>query len=502
MAKHEEIGRIGRKQYSGIFYEEFVKELSGVRGIEAYKEMSNNDSTIGAILFAIEMLIRQVRFTVEPVGNTDNDKKAAEFVEECMNDMQDTWSDTISEILSFLTYGWSYHEIVYKVRAGRKRDPGLSSKYDDGLIGWKKLPIRAQDTLYAWVVDENTDEIKGMTQAPPPHFPHLTIPIEKALHFKTRSAKGNPEGRSILRTCYRDWYFKKRIQEIEGIGIERDLAGLPVLTPPEDMDIWDTTDPDMVKALASAEAIVTGIRRDSREGLVKPFGWTFELLSTGSRRQFDTNQIIERYNKSIATTVLADFIFLGQQSVGSFALSSNKTELFATAVGTYLDIICEVFNSQGIPRLIDINGDKFSGITDYPKMTHGDIEKPDLVQLSTFIKDMVGVGVFVPDDDLEDYVRRAASLPERVADDTGSRPDIKNKEEANSTYKVTSLLSKYKKGELSRAVITDLLTKIKVSPDKIETYLNDIDEENEKSKIEQDEIDAAEAEKAKKVLKR
>ena len=135
-------------------------------------------------------------------------------------------------------------------------------------------------------------------------------------------------------------------------------------------------------------------------------------------------------------------------------------------------------------------------------MTHGDIEKPDLVQLSTFIKDMVGVGVFVPDDDLEDYVRRAASLPERVAEDTGSRPDIKNKEEANSTYKVTSLLSKYKKGELSRAVITDLLMKIKVSPDKIETYLNDIDEENEKSKIEQDEIDAAEAEKAKKVLKR
>ena len=51
-------------------------------------------------------------------------------------------------------------------------------------------------------------------------------------------------------------------------------------------------------------------------------------------------------------------------------------------------------------------------------------------------------------------------------------------------------------------MITDLLMKIKVSPDKIETYLNDIDEENEKSKIEQDEIDAAEAEKAKKVLKR
>lgn len=320
MAKHNEIGRIGRKQYGGMFYEEFVKELSGTRGIEVYKEMSNNDSTIGAILFAVEMLIRQVKFSVEPAGTTDADKKAAEFVESCMRDMQDTWSDTVSEILSFLTYGWSYHEIVYKVRAGRKKDHGLSSKYDDELIGWKKLPIRSQDTLYSWVVDEESDEIKGMVQAPPPHFKHYTIPIEKALHFKTRSAKGNPEGRSILRTCYRDWYFKKRIQEIEGIGIERDLAGLPILTPPEDMNIWDREDPDMVMALANAEAIVTGIRRDSREGLVKPFGWTFELLSTGSRRQFDTNQIIERYDKRMATTVLADFIFLGQSSVGSFAL--------------------------------------------------------------------------------------------------------------------------------------------------------------------------------------
>lgn len=33
-----------------------------------------------------------------------------------MHDMQDTWTDTISEILSFLTYGWSFHEIVYKRR--------------------------------------------------------------------------------------------------------------------------------------------------------------------------------------------------------------------------------------------------------------------------------------------------------------------------------------------------------------------------------------------------
>lgn len=51
------------------------------------------------------------------------------------------------------------------------------------------------------------------------------------------------------------------------------------------------------------------------------------------------------------------------------------------ACGAFLDIICETFNSQGIPALIDINGDHFKGITDYPKMTHGDIEDADIAKV-------------------------------------------------------------------------------------------------------------------------
>lgn len=501
--KNNEIGKIGQKRYNGIFYEEFVRELAGVRGIEAYKEMSNNDSTIGAILFAIENLIRQCDFTVSPGGTTQKDKEAAEFVEQCMNDMQDTWSDTISEIISFLTYGWSYHEIVYKIRAGRKKDSGLSSKYDDGLIGWKKLPIRSQDTFYEWKYDENTDELLGMVQCPPPNYPMLFIPIEKALHFKTRSNKGNPEGRSVLRTCYRDWYFKKRIQEIEGIGIERDLAGLPVLTPPEGVDIWDQSDPDMLQTHARALSIVTGIRRDEREGLVKPNGWTLELLSTGSRRQFDTNQIIERYDKRMATTVLADFIFLGQQAVGSFALSDNKTKLFSLAIGTFLDIICEVFNNQAIPRLIDMNSEHFKGITEYPKMVHSDIETPDLAQISSFLKEMIGVGVIVPDDELEDFVRRSASLPDKVGETESSsnRNTGSSKDEQQTVYKITSLIDKYRNGSISRDTAKELMLKIGTDPESVERYLSDADD-LKASQEEKDKKDAAEAEKAKNKLGR
>lgn len=411
----KEIGRVGQRRYGGIFYEEFLSELRGRKGAEVFTEMSNNDETIGAILFAIEMLVRQASWNVEPGGSTAKDREAAEFVKSCMDDMQHTWIDTISEILSFLTYGWSFHEIVYKRRMGRTKDNRTSSKYDDGLIGWMKLPIRSQETLYQWEYDDQ-DNLIGMTQMPPPDFGLITIPMNKAMLFRTRSRKDNPEGRSILRTAYRSWYFKRRIQEIEGIGIERDLAGLPVITTPEGMDIWDKDDEDMNAIRAGLEAMVKNIRRDSTEGLVLPFGYTFELTSTGGSRQFDTNSIIARYDTKISQTVLADFIQLGHESVGSFALSSDKTNLFSMAICAFLDIICQTFNSQGIPALIDINGDHFAGVTDYPRLTHGDIEDVDLATMATFIKDMTSIGVIIPDESLEDYVRQLGKLPKRTTD--------------------------------------------------------------------------------------
>lgn len=416
----KEIGRIGQRRFGGIVYEEFLPELRGSRGVEIYHEMSENDDVVGAILYAIEMLVRQTKWNVEPGGSTAKDKEAAEFVESCMDDMQNTWVDTISEILSFLAYGWSYHEIVYKRRMGNTADTRTRSKYSDGLIGWAKLPIRAQETLYQWEYDEN-DNLTGMTQMPPPDYGLLTIPLSKALLFRTKSRKDNPEGRSILRNAYRSWHFKRRIQEIEGIGIERDLAGLPVMYAPEGMDIWNDNDDDIKRTLVRLEEMVRGVRRDEMEGLVLPHGFEMKLLSSGGTRQFDTNAIIDRYDTRIAMTVLADFIFLGHQQNGSWALSSDKTELFAMACGAYLDIIAETFNSQGIPSLIDINGDHFKGITGYPTLVHGDIEDADIQKVSTYIKDMVGIGVLIPDDGLEDYIRQIGNLPERVESNDNAR---------------------------------------------------------------------------------
>ena len=95
-------------------------------------------------------------------------------------------------------------------------------------------------------------------------------------------------------------------------------------------------------------------------------------------------------------------------------MSSDKTELFAMAIGAYLDIICETFNRYAIPRLIELNAKNFAGLSGYPELVHGDIETQDLAKLGAYLKDMVGLNLITPDDALEDYLREQASLPVKL----------------------------------------------------------------------------------------
>jgi hypothetical protein len=257
-----------------------------------------------------------------------------------------------------------------------------------------------------------------MVQVAAPDFQRFTIPIQKSLLFRTSVFKNNPEGFSMLRRAYRSWFFKKRIEEIEGIGIERDLAGLPQLIPPEGVDLFNPNDSAAVALLQRAERMVRNIRRDEQEGIVLPRGWEVKLLSTGGRRQFDTNQIVTRYDQRMAMSVLADFILLGHAQVGSFALSDSKTHLFAVALGSFLDIIAGVINAHGIPGLLRLNGEP---VDNPPQLVHGDVEDPDLTGIGDFITKLSSSGIDLTDSAMERHLRQAANFPERDEEEEEGR---------------------------------------------------------------------------------
>ena len=432
MADLRDIGTYGFQHSGGSVTDEFLAPLVGTRGVRIWREMADNDPVVGAMLFALERLILNLKWYVDPYKDEDGkstkaDEENAIFVEQCMNDMEDSWDGTVSQILSFLVYGWSYCEVVYKRRGGLDtKSKTARSRYDDNRIGWRKISNRAQETLFDWVFDENGDVVAMNQLDPSGGRGMVTIPIEKALHFRTTSARNNPEGRSVLRNAYRPWRFKKTIEEIEAIGIERDLAGLPVAYVPPSMLSSNATT-DEVSARNAIQNLVRGIKRNQNEGILFPLAfdeagremYKLSLLSSAGNRQFNTDAVVSRYDQRISMTILADFILLGHEKVGSFALGASKIDLFMTAISQMTAQISDVFNRDAVPRLMKVNG---LDTKRCPTMRIETLQSQDLSVLGEFISKMAQAGALQVDSGLDDFVRDLVGLPPKVEDEEGAMP--------------------------------------------------------------------------------
>lgn len=399
----------------GYVLEEFLPALQGEKALKVYREMKDNDPIVGATLFTIEMITRQIPWTAEAAGNSAAEIADKEFLEGVMNDMSHTWSDFMGEAMSAVPFGWAYFEIVYKRRQGWNRMPSKKSEYDDNKIGWRKFGIRAQSSLDRWEFGDDGG-IRGMYQNAAPDYEEQYIPIEKAVLFRAASSKNNPEGRSALRNAYRPWFFKKRIEELEGIGVERDLAGIPMVYVDPSILAEDATD-EQKRYLASIQEMVKNIRLDQQVGIILPASYDeqgrklfeFELLGGPGSKQFATDQIIERYDNRIAMTVLADFILLGHQNMGSFALASSRSNLFAHAIESWANSFEDTLNRHVVPKLFRLNGRTTENL---PKIKHGDISTPDLPEIAAFIAQTAGAGMpWFPDERLEEHIRNIAKLP-------------------------------------------------------------------------------------------
>lgn len=404
----KESGAGGYKNSSGYIQEEFLKELRGIRGRKMYREMMDNDAIIGAMMYAITSIIRAADWTLEP-AEADASGQYSEWLENVIYTMPDiTWDQVIEDALSMLGYGFAVQEVVIR-------------KMDDGTIGLKKLAPRSQETIETWDIDEENDNVKGLYQRPPNKFGDVYLPLTKCIHYKTNFARGNPEGRSMLRNAYKSYHFIKVTQISEAIGAERDLTGLPVLFAP---DSWlkQTGNKDIAKR------IVSDIKFNEQGGVVLPSDcfpssdggqsntrkWDLKLLaSEGGGSKVDTDKIIKRHSADMARTLLADFIMLGTDGKGSYALSSDKTDLFVRAVEGILENIGQTLDRQLISLLWTLNGfpEEMK-----PCFRAGRISPIDLKVMGEFVDRLTTAGIPLNDEATETFLRDISGLPPTPSD--------------------------------------------------------------------------------------
>ena len=415
-----EMGTTGLNRFGGTVLEDYNNDWNSLVDMVALVKEMLNHPVVGATMYALETSIKRVDWSVVAGGETPLDLETAKFVETCLHDMSHSWEDHTSQLVSMLAYGFAPFEIIYKRRLGP--DKAKPSQFDDGRIGWRKLAFRSQDTLAPgneWVFDD-AGGVQGMNQQAPPTWEPKFIPINKMLLYRTTAAKNNPQGRSVLRDSYIAWYYSKNISEIEGIAAERVGAGIPV------MYLGDGTskgggDSDV----KFAKQIVRDTRSDEQEGIVIPHpkqtadgrGALFELVSPPSRGLIDFEATIERYDKQITQTLLAQFLFLGLVKHGTQGLASVMVDFFAKSVEGWLITIAGTINRFLIPGLIRVNG--IQGLTKYPQIEPGDVGETDVSILLEAMEKAVASGTLIPDEGTERRVRQVLRVPPRDSIEAG-----------------------------------------------------------------------------------
>lgn len=415
-----ERGTTGLKRAGGFVREDFLVELNGQQGVRKYREMADNSPVIGGCLFAIQMLIRNVKWRIKPADDSPEAARYAELLSGMLfDDLDMPWSLLVSEMLSFLPFGWSMFELIFKRRLGLNPPVlpdgtrPLPSQFNDGLIGLGKMAPRAQDTLLRWEFDQ-TGSLLGMHQLDPWMGHQAYLPYEKCLLFRPTSYKNSPEGRSILRTAYRPYYLLTHIENTEAVGVEREYTGLPVIHVPAQ---WMTgaAGPEEVAQLEMVKHVGRNVKNDEQACLILPSLYDaggnqilkFEFAKAPGSRAWSTDPIIQRHELRITQSVLCDMLFLGHEDVGSFALASSKSTTQSMSLGGYMTAMKDELNRRCLPWLWRLNA--------FPPqmlgtLEHGDIESIDLTELARF---MLSFGRIYPMADLENHVRTLAGLPER-----------------------------------------------------------------------------------------
>jgi len=388
--------------------DEFLPELRGKKAIRKYREMRDNDSTIGAVMYATEQVLRDVDLKVMPANDSAEAKEEAEFVKSVLDDMDHTLDDHIAESLSNLSYGFAWFEVIYKRRSGpTERSDKKRSKYTDGRMGVRKIAIRAPWTISRFDVDQQTGDVKGIYQDGSGYNNSNYIPTRKSLYYRTTTINGDPAGRSILRNAYTSYEYVNNLQSIEAIAVERELAGIPVARIPAEYLSGDAT-ATQSGFVNNLQSILRDVKFNEQGYIILPSDTypdkdgaptnqklvDVELMSSSGSRNIDIDPIVRRYQHDIARSVLSEFLMLGGGNTGSYALSKSKTDLFLRALESYIQAIVDVLNKQLVERLWELNGLNYDMM---PTIVAGDVAPHDLREIAAFLRNLNGADINVSD---------------------------------------------------------------------------------------------------------
>lgn len=424
-----EQGIIGLRTSGGRILEEPQAAFRYPAFLNTVAEMRNNP-TVGAAINVYRLMMSRVNWCVEPPEDADEkDIARAEAVETMMHDMDgQTWNSFIESVLPYLEYGFAINEIVLRRRLKRN-----GSKYNDGLVGIKKLAPRSQDTIAKWIFSEDGAELLGVEQ----HLRGIDTAIryakktdenglikidrEKFLLFSASANKGNPEGNSIYKNIYLAFKQLTLLQEQEMLGIAKDVQGiLKIEIPPQYLS--PDASPDQKLVFEQFRQIIDNYNAGRQRGLLVPNMvdiesklplFKYELLESKGSAKYDTEAVIKRLQGDILSALNVDVLKLGSEGSGSFSLAESKSSILALAIDYRLKEIQSVLNNHLMRTIYEMNGWSCEKMA---RFEYEDVEAVDIETLSKAVQRIYSTSAVEVDREVMNVIRTkifgVAGLPD------------------------------------------------------------------------------------------
>lgn len=404
--------------------------------ISTVNEMRNNP-TVGAAMNVYRMMISRVDWTVIPPADADETAiQRAEAIKSMMEDMEHSWTSFIESVIPYLEYGFAINEIVLRRRLKRN-----GSKYNDGLVGIKKLAPRSQDTISGWVFSEDGADLLAVEQSllnvenahrfakRTNESGKLTIDREKFLLFSASSTKGNPEGNSIYKNIYLAFKQMTLLQDQELLGIAKDVQGiLKIAVPPRYLD--PNGAPEDLAAAQGFQTIIDNYNAGTQRGLLVPNMYdpetklplfTYDLMESKGAAKYDTEAVIKRLQGDILSALSVDILKLGAEGSGSFSLAESKSSVLALAIDYRLREIKEVLNSHLMRTLYEVNGWDTSVMAQFDYM---DVEEISLEEYSKAVQRIFSTSAIEVDRPVLNRIRKIMGVPERPDDEEVDKDNL------------------------------------------------------------------------------
>ena len=372
-SKFNILGTLGINGIAGMIDEAYAPELTWPGCVGLYNRIYRSNPEVQVARTVIDALSAQIKVGfVSPDTDkkpTGDDSRAIDFGNQVLDDMERQSSMWLAAGLAkALFYGWVWWEVPYGLRKDGWVPPAYKghadpwrSSYDDGLVGFRRLSMRAYSSFEGWDMHEETGIVDGFIQNDYPNK-QIVIPTDRSLHWRYGDMD-NPEGLATLEPIWRLERIKSGFEIIQGIGMEHAAGYLDVTT---DKSKLSSTDKTMVRN--AARNILSGAEGNYA---LWPKGFKGEVRDTSFSAASPILDAIRYYGILILATINMQWVALGTLSpYGSYSSQADSSSFFVTWFNSVVDNMVAQTDAQIGRRLFElgVNRDAFPEMTQRPRL--------------------------------------------------------------------------------------------------------------------------------------